>query len=106
MKLTSFDCIKRVLVTSKSKKLAKNYGQIVLVIDSRANKSMVKKAAEELWENVTVKKVATMTVPGRTKRLKKGLSVVVGGYKKAIITVSNASALGMAADSVMDEDKN
>jgi large subunit ribosomal protein L23 len=105
MKLTSFDCIKKVLITSKSKKLAQNFGQIVLEIDPRANKSMIKKAAEELWENVKVKKVATMTVPGRSKRLKKGLVVVVGGYKKAIVTVSNAAALGMDAGSRDEEQK-
>jgi hypothetical protein len=46
-----------------------------------------------------------MTVPGRSKRLKKGLVVVVGGYKKAIVTVSNAAALGMDAGSRDEEQK-
>jgi large subunit ribosomal protein L23 len=93
MELTSFDCIKKILVTSKSRKLLKTHGQIVFEVDPRANKIMIKRAAEELWDGVKVKKVAVITVPGRRKRLKKGVQVLVGGYKKAIVSVVDAAAM-------------
>jgi len=87
MELTSFDYIKKILVTSKSKKLAKTLGQIVFEVHPLANKTIIKRAVEELWSGVKVNKVAMVTVPGRHKILKRGLRVLLGGYKKAIVSV-------------------
>lgn len=100
MKLTKFDCIKRVLVTQKSKMLLKQRSQVVLEVHPRANKPMIKQAAQELLGDVKVKKVAVINVPGRSKRLKRGISVVVGAHKKAIVTVVGLTeqAVAMAAN--------
>lgn len=105
MELTSFDCIKKVLVTSKTQKMMKLQNQVAFEVDPRANKVMIKKAVEQLWNNVKVTKVATITVPGRTKRLKKGLTVVVGGYKKAYVSMNNVD-LGDSSVSAIRTDKD
>ncbi len=105
MELTSFDCIKKVLVTTKTQKLMKTEGKVAFEVDPRANKVMIKRAVQSLWANVKVTKVATVSVPGRTKRLKKGVTVVVGAYKKAYVTMSNLEAADSASGSFGKTDK-
>lgn len=93
MQLNYFNVIKRVLLSSKSQSLMKKLGQVCFEVDKNANKSEIKKAVEALWKGVKVSKVSTMNVPGRTKMLRRGLSVTLGAHKKAIVTVKNVEEL-------------
>ena len=105
MKFTSFDLIKKVLVTTKTKKLMSAENKVAFEVDPRANKVMIKHAVEELWANVKVVKVATVSVPGRTKRLKRGLQVVVGAYKKAYVTMRNLDVADNTIKASVSTDK-
>ena len=97
MELTKFDCIRKVIVTSKSRVMLKTQGKVVLEVNPNANKPMIKQAAQELLGNVKVEKVAIINVPGRTKKLKKGLKVVIGDYKKAVVTVTGITEEAVAS---------
>ena len=83
MELTSFDCIKKILVTGKSRKLLKTFGQVVLEVDPRANKIMIKKAAEEFikdnYSNAKIDslyKVATNKISENNKGVNKSFEKI------------------------------
>lgn len=87
MNKTSYDCIKRILLTEKAQKLLKTQNKIVVEIPKEVNKSMIKQAVMKIWSGIIVKKVGIINVPGRSKRLTKNRFVVLGAHKKAIVTV-------------------
>lgn len=81
---TPWDIIRKPLVTEKAMRLVEE-NKYTFEVDSRANKTEIKQAIEEIFK-VKVKKVQTMRVPGKLKR--------VGRYvgrtserKKAIVTL-------------------
>ena len=82
--MVNVNCLKRVILTTKSQKLMKQ-NQVVFEIDPKANKPMVKSAIKDLWKDATIKSVSVINVPGRTKRTKNG-KVVCGAFKKAVVS--------------------
>ncbi len=66
--MNSYEIIKRPLLTEKSTLKKEQENKVVFEVHPKANKSEIKKAIEEIF-NVKVKKVNTILVPGKVKRV-------------------------------------
>jgi large subunit ribosomal protein L23 len=85
MKLTNYDIIRRPVITEKSmaSMAEKKY---TFIVDVHANKTMVKKAVEEVF-GVKVDEVKVMNILGKNKRV----GVHFGkrpDYKKAVVKLA------------------
>ncbi|MEY8001696.1 50S ribosomal protein L23 [Clostridium sp. Mt-5] len=88
MKYTNYDIIKRPVITEKSMGYMNNK-KYTFIVDIRANKSMIKKAVEDVF-GVTVEIVNTARYVGKKKRV----GVHIGkrpDYKKAIVKLTEDS---------------
>lgn len=86
--MTAYDIIIKPVVTERSMEGmdAKRY---TFKVDTRANKSEIKKAVETIF-GVKVKKVNTMNITGKKKRM--GANVGKrSDWKKAIVTLTEES---------------
>ena len=88
MKMTSYDIIRKPVITEKTMNdMAQN--KYTFKVDINSNKSQIKRAVEEVF-GVKVANVQTLRTMGKTKRM----GVHVGkraDYKKAIITLAEDS---------------
>ena len=88
MKMTSYDIIRKPVITEKTMNdMAEN--KYTFIVDINSNKSQIKRAVEEVF-GVKVANVQTLRTMGKTKRM----GVHVGKrayYKKAIITLAEDS---------------
>jgi large subunit ribosomal protein L23 len=81
------EVIRRPLVTEKSTLRREQSNQVSFEVATRANKAEIKEAVERIFK-VKVIAVNTSRVPGTTRRVgKKGMRVVVPGWKKAFVTL-------------------
>lgn len=78
------DVIKRPIVTEKTSLLKEN-NAYVFAVDRRADKSVIKKSVETLF-NVRVKSVRTLIQRGKHKRFGKGTGLT-RSWKKAVVTL-------------------
>ncbi|AYD39255.1 50S ribosomal protein L23 [Clostridium fermenticellae] len=88
MKLTNYDIIRRPIVTEKSM-ASMNDKKYTFIVDIHANKSMVKRAVEDVF-GVKVQEVKTARYIGKNKRV----GVHFGkrpDYKKAIVRLTKDS---------------
>lgn len=88
MKLTSYDIVLKPVITEKSM-TQMSYRQYTFMVHPEANKSMVKRAVEEIF-GVKVEDVKTMNFDGKLKRV----GVHVGRrpqFKKAIVKLATDS---------------
>jgi large subunit ribosomal protein L23 len=88
MKLTSYDIIRRPVITEKTMAAMANR-QYTFMVHPDANKSMIKRAVEEAF-GVKVEEVKTLNYEGKVKRV----GVHVGrraDYKKAIVKLTTDS---------------
>lgn len=88
MKMTSYDIIRRPVVTEKSM-TAMADRKYTFIVDIKANKSLIKRAVEEVF-GVEVEEVKTIRYNGKPKRQ----GVHFGkrpDYKKAIVKLSENS---------------
>lgn len=88
MKLSSYDIIRKPVITEKSMAdmADKKY---TFIVDIHANKTQIKKAVEEVF-GVTVKNVNTARIKGKVKRV----GVHIGkraDYKKAMVKLTKES---------------
>ncbi len=93
--------IKRILIkpviTEKSELLSSKVNQYSFVVEKKANKIEIKKAIEKKY-GVTVEKVSTMIVPGKSKMRSTRSGHVKGrtsSYKKAIVSVAEGEELNI-----------
>lgn len=86
---TSYDILRRPIITEKSSFQNTKLNQVVFEVDMKATKSMVKEAVEEIF-GVTVEKVNVMVVPMKRKMAGMSRRTVPRrkSYKKAIITLA------------------
>ncbi|MCX7883950.1 MAG: 50S ribosomal protein L23 [Caloramator sp.] len=85
MKLTNYDIILRPVITEKSMSQMSNR-QYTFLVHPDANKSMIKKAVEEIF-GVNVEDVKTLNYEGKVKRV--GMHVGKrADYKKAIVKLT------------------
>jgi len=73
------------LVTEKISTLQETEGKVAFVVDKSANKIEIKHAVEERF-NVQVKKVATMNMRGKLKRMGR-FEGKRSDWKKAVVTL-------------------
>lgn len=85
MELRASDIIKKTIITNKSIDLFKRFGQITFEVHRKANKVMVRKAIENIWE-VKVDNVRVINVPGKSKMFARK-AFRTSDWKKALITL-------------------
>jgi large subunit ribosomal protein L23 len=79
------DIIVRPLVTEKISNLQESENKVAFIVDKNANKIEIRKIVEERF-NVKIKKVATINMKGKVKRLGR-FEGRQSHWKKAIITL-------------------
>ncbi len=89
-----YKVIKSPLITEKATGLTK-FNQYVFWVNKRANKIEIKKAIEGIY-NVKVKKVRTMNMKGKTKRIRWGQEGKTPLWKKAIVTLKEGYQIKVA----------
>lgn len=77
--------ILRPYVTEKMSVAQETENKVAFVVDRKANKIEVRKAVEEKFD-VKVKKVSTMNISGKTKRLGR-FEGKRSNWKKAVVTL-------------------
>ena len=82
--------ILRPLVTEKGMLRSSRYNQYAFEVNPLANKTDIRKASEELFEDVKVKKVRIQTRRGKPRRYRFRYGVTKA-WKKAIITLDHES---------------
>ena len=91
---TVYDVIKKPIVTERSMADARER-RYTFAVDKTANKVEIAKAVEELF-NVTVKKVNTLNVKPKKKRVR-----YIAGYtrtwKKAMVTLAEGDTIELFA---------
>jgi large subunit ribosomal protein L23 len=86
------DVIKRPLIlTEKGSALREAENQYLFEVDPRANKVEIKQAVESLFK-VNVKRVRTMVVRGRIKRLGRSYHKT-RNWKKAVVTLAEGDQI-------------
>jgi large subunit ribosomal protein L23 len=84
--------IVRPLITEKSSDQAEARNTYSFVVAPDANKTEIKAAVESLY-SVKVKGVRTLTRKDKPKRTKNFRQTMVGGYKRAIVTLDKDSKI-------------
>lgn len=95
MQLHWRNIIRRPVVTEKSNYMADFYNQFTFVVDSRANKHMIKQAIELAWPDVTVEKVRVANMPAKRARRWRRIAVRKTGWKKAIVTLADGDSIDL-----------
>lgn len=79
------EIVKYPVISEKGTEMQEKYDKYFFRVDLRANKIEIQQAIEELF-NVKVKKINTMNVRGKKKRLGR-YAGVTSAWKKAIVTL-------------------
>lgn len=85
----------RPIITERATILTDRYNQFVFQVERKSNKFQIRDAVEAVY-GVKVKKVATMVVPGKTKRR----GTTTGrrpNWKKAIVTLQQGENIDFFA---------
>ena len=88
---TVYDVIKRPIVSEKSVALAEVANRYVFEVASQATKNEIRDAVQKIF-SVRVKRVRTMMMHGKVKRLAKSV-VKKSNWKKAIITLDEGQKI-------------
>lgn len=101
MNLTSYDIIRRPLITEKLDLQREDHNAYAFEVDRRANKIQIRGAVEEIF-NVQVTDVRTQLLRGKPKRigLNRGHRPT---WKKAIVTLKEGDTIDFA-EGVREED--
>ncbi|MDO4593977.1 MAG: 50S ribosomal protein L23 [Tissierellia bacterium] len=86
---SAYELIIRPIITEKSMDLLEE-NKYTFKVDRKATKPQIKRAVEELFDGVTVKKVRTMNYKGKNKRTRFGYGRS-NDWKKAIVTLTDDS---------------
>ena len=95
MQLHWRDIIRRPIITEKSSFQVDLYNQYSFVVNSRANKQMIKQAVELIWPDVSVEKVRVMNMPAKRARRLRRITVRKPGWKKAVITLAPGNSIDL-----------
>jgi large subunit ribosomal protein L23 len=89
--MTSFDIIKKPVITEKTELLRRDYNKYTFYVDTKANKIQIKKAVEEIF-NVKVVDIATLNIKPVTKR--HGMKLYkTQAKKKAIVKLAEGNTI-------------
>ena len=95
MKMHWREIIRRPVVTEKSNYMADELNQYAFVVDSRANKLLVKQAIELAWPDVTVEKVRIANMPAKRARRWRRMAIRRAGWKKAYVTLEAGDSIDL-----------
>jgi len=87
--------LKQPIITEKMSKSGEKLGHYGFIVNDKANKIQIRQAIEKMY-SVTVERVNTIRVPGktRTRATKSGMSKgTTGYYKKAIVTLKKGETI-------------
>jgi large subunit ribosomal protein L23 len=93
MELTVYEIVKKVITTSKSVELYQKQGKVTLEVVKSANKLVVRKAVEKIWD-VKVGAVRIINTPEK-KKIFSRREFVSQGIKKAIITLKPGYSIAL-----------
>ena len=93
MKYEPYRIIKKPVVSEHTTLLSEKQNKYVFEVDTRANKIQIKQAVEEIFK-VGVKKVRTMRVHGKAKRVRLQLGLTPE-RKKAIVTLKQGDRINL-----------
>ncbi|MCL2323441.1 MAG: 50S ribosomal protein L23 [Oscillospiraceae bacterium] len=88
MKMTSYDLIRKPVITEKTMKEMQQK-KYTFIVDKKSNKFQIKKALEEVFD-ITIDEVKTMNYFGKPKRVRYQLGRRPD-FKKAIIKLKQGS---------------
>jgi len=89
--MTSYDIIKRPVVTEKTELLRREFNKFTFEVNVKANKIQIKKAVEEIF-NVKVVDIATLNIKPITKR--HGMKLYkTQAKKKAIVKLAEGNTI-------------
>jgi large subunit ribosomal protein L23 len=86
------EILRKPLVTEKNATLQMS-GKYAFEVDKRANKMQIKEAVETAFK-VTVLGVNLMNMPGKSKRMGKGITITPN-WKKAIVTLKSGDKIDL-----------
>lgn len=92
--MNAFEIIKTVRLTEKGTKQAEKFNQYTIVADSRANKTQIRQAVQELFK-VKVVKVNTLNVRGKFRRQRTAQAGQAPNWKKALITLKEGDKISL-----------
>ena len=84
--MNSFEIIRTVRLTEKGTRQGEKYNQYTLMADSRANKTQIRAAVQDLFK-VKVVRVNTLNVRGKLRRQRTKQAGQSLNWKKAIVTL-------------------
>lgn len=90
--MEAHEIIKRPLHTEKSVRSIQASNTYHFEVDTRANKSQVRMAVEQLYPDVRVTSVRTMRTPGKTRR-RGWLRGRTPEVKKAVVTIRSGDSI-------------
>jgi len=85
MELTAYEIVKKILTTQKCLELYRTQGKVTFEVAKSANKLVVRKAVEQIWD-VKVDAVRIINTPKKTKIFGRRPFVALG-KKKAIVSL-------------------
>ncbi len=93
MELTAYEIVRKIVTTSKSVELYQKQGKVTLEVVKSANKLVVRKAVEQIW-NVKVDAVRIINTPEKKKSFGRREFVSLG-KKKAIISLKTGYTIAL-----------
>jgi len=90
--MTIYDVVKTVRITEKGTILSAKFNQYTVVADRRASKVQIRQAVEQLF-NVTVLKVNTQNIRGKSRRQNTAAAGRDQNWKKAIVTLKDGDKI-------------
>ena len=90
--MNTFEIIKTVRLTEKGTRQGENFNQYTVVADTRANKTQIRQAVQELFK-VKVVKVNTLNVRGKYRRQRTKQAGQAPDWKKAIVTLKEGDKI-------------
>jgi large subunit ribosomal protein L23 len=90
--MNTFEIIKTVRLTEKGTRQGENYNQYTVVADTRANKTQIRQAVQDLFK-VKVVKVNTLNVRGKFRRQRTKQAGQAPNWKKAIVTLKEGDKI-------------
>ncbi len=90
--MTIYDVVKTVRLTEKGTILSAKFNQYTLVADRRASKVQIRQAVEQLF-NVSVLKVNTQSIRGKSRRQNTAAAGRDQNWKKAIVTLKDGDKI-------------
>ena len=90
--MNSFDVIHTVRLTEKGARQSEKLNQYTIKADSRANKTQIRQAVQELFK-VKVIKVNTLNVRGKARRQRTAQAGKAPNWKKAIVTLKEGDKI-------------